>query len=200
MLCWIDGRLQAFKHTNPMISITTVSRKSELQQIHLLNQKNLKSNLSAIQQQQEGFVTWSYSTQLLQQIHQLAPSIIAKEGDVVVGYALATLREATVFHPELDSFLKAVENLQYKGIPLSQHRFYCMGQICVDKEYRGKGLLREMYNKHRETYSSDFDFILTDIATNNPRSLRAHFNVGFNSICQFKDVHGKWDVVVWDWS
>ena len=92
----------------------TVSNKEELKQIYRLNQANLKQNISAEQQQKEGFVSWLYSPELLEQMHSLAPSIIVKEGDEVIGYALATLREASVFHPDLKEMFQNLEGFSYK--------------------------------------------------------------------------------------
>jgi hypothetical protein len=50
-----------------------------------LNQQNLKYHLSEAEKQEEGFVSWLYPLELLQQMHQLAPSIIVKDNGAVVG-------------------------------------------------------------------------------------------------------------------
>jgi ribosomal protein S18 acetylase RimI-like enzyme len=74
-----------------------------------------------------------------------------------------------------------------------------MGQIGVHKDYRGRGLVQMLYDKHREMYSSRYDFIITEIATRNTRSLRAHEKVGFKTIHHFTDETDDWDIVSWDW-
>lgn len=79
-----------------MLDVTQVTSDNELAQIHSLNLANLKSALSK-QQQELGFVTWLYSISLLKQLHTTAPSIIVKDGEKVVGYALTALIEAGVF-------------------------------------------------------------------------------------------------------
>jgi hypothetical protein len=182
-----------------MLLVTTVSNKDELLQIHQLSQENLKQNLSAGERAVEGFVTWLYSVDLLEQMHQLAPSVIVKDGDKVVGYALTTLREARAFHPDLETLFRNLEAVQYKGQALASYSFYCMGQICVAKAYRGKGMVDSLYQKHKEIYSGQFDFILTEISIRNPRSMRAHQKIGFQTIYTHTDDMDEWDVVVWDW-
>src|SRR5690349_20141605 len=142
-----------------MLTTTTVSNQNELEQIHQLNLKNLKANVSEEEQEQEGFVTWAYPLDLLEKVNNLAPSVIVKDGDAVVAYALTLLPEARGFHNELELFMKSLESLTYKGKPLLEHKFYFMGQICVDKNYRGKGLVNAMYQKHRELYSTQYDFL-----------------------------------------
>ena len=44
-----------------MLFATIVSTKKELEQIQILNQQNLKQNLSEDEMLQEGFVSWNYS-------------------------------------------------------------------------------------------------------------------------------------------
>ncbi|HYH15688.1 MAG TPA: GNAT family N-acetyltransferase [Flavisolibacter sp.] len=182
-----------------MLRTTQVSTAEELQQIHALNQQNLKQNVSPEEQAQEGFVSWLYTVDLLEQMHQLAPSIIVKDGDKVVGYALATLPEARSFHQDLEEMFHNLEAVRYKGKPLFDYRFYCMGQICVAKEYRGLGLVNSLYQKHKEVYSTAYDFLLTEISTRNPRSQKAHEKVGFQTIHTHRDGMDEWNVVVWEW-
>lgn len=182
-----------------MLSILTVSHREELAQIYQLSQLNLKPNISAREQKEEGFVTWSYSIELLEQMHRLAPSIIAKDGDQVVAYALTTLKESGSFHPDLRDLFQNLAEVSYNGSLLSSHHFYCMGQICVAKEYRGKGLVNALYQKHREVYGRKYDFILTEISTRNYRSLKAHRKIGFQTIHTHRDAMDEWDVVVWNW-
>jgi len=74
-----------------------------------------------------------------------------------------------------------------------------MGQICIDKTYRGKGIFNILYQKHKELYSHKYDLLVTEISVNNPRSLRAHEKVGFKIIHTYHDALDEWAVVVWDW-
>lgn len=137
-----------------MLKATTVSSDDELLQIHHLNQQNLKQNLDEEIQKQEGFVTWLYSFDLLKKMHQLSPHVIVKEGDRVVGYALTTLKAARAFHPDLENMFRNLENVQYQSKLLSLYNYYCMGQICIAKEFRSQGIVQMLYQKHREIYSS----------------------------------------------
>jgi GNAT superfamily N-acetyltransferase len=168
-----------------MLLASLVSTDDELEQIHCLNKKNLKQNISKEEQEEQGFVTWLYSLHLLKQLHQQAPSVVVKDDDRVVGYSLTALKESRTFHPDLDSFFKQLDNVVYLDKPLAQHHFYCMGQICIDKEYRGKGVFQLLYQKHKKLYGSSFDFLLTEISTSNFRSLNAHKRIGFVSIYSY---------------
>jgi len=182
-----------------MLITTLVATTEELQQVYNLNQQNLKQNITAEEREQEGFVSWLYSMDLLRQMHQLAPSIVVKDGSNVVGYALTTLPEARVFHPDLEEMFQGLESVTYNGQPLFSYRFYCMGQICIARDYRGRGLVNSLYQKHKEVYSRQYQFLLTEISTRNPRSQKAHEKVGFRTIHTRTDAMDEWNVVVWEW-
>jgi hypothetical protein len=182
-----------------MIYATLVSSIDELIHVHQLNQQNLKGNLSAEEIKEEGFVTWLYSLELLKQMHELLPSVIIKEDDRVIGYALTTPTEASEFHSDLKAMMEHVRSLQYNGKHISSYRFYCMGQICIDKPYRGKGIFELLYKKHKESFSNQYDLLITEISTSNLRSRRAHEKIGFKTISVHTDETDEWNVVVWDW-
>jgi RimJ/RimL family protein N-acetyltransferase len=44
-----------------------------------------------------------------------------------------------------------------------------------------------------------YDFVITEIATHNTRSLRAHEKVGFRLLHNYTDATDEWDVVLWNW-
>lgn len=182
-----------------MLYTTIVKEDKELQQILDLQQQNLARNISVTEMQSQGFVTLHHTPAVLQQMHQLAPSVIVKDGDAVVGYALTMLRECRQLVPDLETMFALLDQLSWHGKPLNDHSFYVMGQICIDKDYRGQGLVEKLYHHHKECYQSSFDCIVTEIATRNHRSLRAHERVGFQTMHLHKDEIDEWVVVVWDW-
>ncbi len=171
----------------------------DLQQILSLQKKNLVTNISKEEMQSQGFVTVNHSMEMLEMMHKLAPSIIIKDDDRVVAYALTMLCECRNLVPELKSMFAGFDSLNWRGKRLNEYDYYVMGQICIDKAYRGKGLFELLYQKHKEVYESAFDFIITEVATRNTRSMKAHKRIGFETIHTYKDELDEWEVVVWDW-
>lgn len=182
-----------------MLQAVLVTTKEELQQINALNQQNLKQNITTEERDKEGFLTWLYPLPLLEQMQNLAPSVVVKNKDIIAGYALTTLKEAAPFHPDLQNMFESLSHLQYNGRPLFSYSFYCMGQICVAKEYRGMGIVKSLYQKHKEAYGQQFDLLVTEISTSNLRSQKAHEKIGFKTIYTYSDAKDEWNVVVWDW-
>lgn len=178
---------------------TTVTTGRELEEIILLQRANLVRDLPATEWKEQGFVTVEHTPAMLRQMHDAAPSIVIKDNDRVVAYALTMLKECRQLVPALEPMYANLDSLHWKGQPLGDRSFYVMGQICIDKAYRGQGLFDVLYNKHREVYSGRFDCLVTEIATRNTRSRRAHERVGFETIDIYTDELDEWAVVGWDW-
>ena len=134
-------------------------------------------------------------------MNQVAPSIIAKDGEVVVGYALTMLPDFKTEVPELLPLFDSIDGLQYQGKPVEAYSYYVMGQVCVSDGYRGQQLFDRMYQHHRDVYGDRYQLLVTDISERNTRSMRAHTRVGFEPLHSFHDsaLGETWVVVVWDW-
>ena len=183
-----------------MFTVNTVSSIDELEQILAIQQKNLARNVDESEVKSQGFVTVIHDLDTLKQMHNLSPSVIAKQGDRVVGYALVMLPECRKIVPTLEPMFQNFERLHYQNRPLADYRFYVMGQVCIDKDYRQQGLFDKLYEKHREIHSGNFDFIMTEVATRNRRSMRAHERVGFQTLDVYRDELDEWAVILWNWS
>lgn len=182
-----------------MLIATTASTTDELNQILQIQQENLRDNISESEKQSQGFVTLQHTPELLQLFQDLAPIIIIKDGDTVAGYALVMLRECRQLIPALEPMFATLDKLSWNQRPVNDYRFYVMGQICVAKDYRGRGLVEILYHKHRDIYKDQFDFIVTDVALRNQRSMRAHERIGFKTIHTYRDELDEWAVILWDW-
>jgi len=183
-----------------MLQATIVTTDDEIEQVHRLNVLNYRKNVSPEEKEKEGFVSWEYPVKLLQQLQNIAPHVIVKDGDKVIAYALVATKEAAPFHKDLKMMFDHLATLTYKGKLLNEYNFYCMGQVCIDKAYRGQGVFSMLYQYHKQLYADKFDMMITEIAPSNPRSQKAHEKVGFKTIFNYRDALDEWNVVVWDWN
>lgn len=183
-----------------MLTATTVSEISEMEQILSLQSLNLKQHITPEEKQTEGFLTMSFNLPMLQALHEFAPSVIVKnDNKKVVAYAISFLKEGIKFYPQIEPLLNHLKQTEWKRRPLATSNYYIMGQICVAKEVRGQGVFEMLYHKHREAFSNRFDCIVTEIANSNARSLRAHLRTGFEIISTHSDHIDDWNVVAWGW-
>ncbi len=190
--------MQVGNLANSVIKI--VSEFSELQGIKSLQDQNLKKNLSSYDAETEGFVTAEYSIEFLQALHHANPSVIAKDGGLVVGYALVALKSIRHQHDLLSDLFESIDKIEYRNQLLKYSNYVVVGQLCVAKEYRGRGLVQQMYQYFKARLSGKFDYCLTDIAENNPRSLKAHLKTGFRIVDTLHYGGIDWNIVLWDWN
>jgi GNAT superfamily N-acetyltransferase len=181
------------------IHFTTITTDDDIRQVLALQQANLSTQVTADVAQSQGFVTVQHNFDLLKAMNEAIPQVIAKDGDSVVGYALVMLSSFQDLIPVLKPMFLMFEHIDYKGKKLVDYQYYVMGQVCVAEGYRGMGVFDGLYQQHRELYRHRFDFVATEIATRNTRSIRAHQRVGFQTIHTFQDETDHWEIVVWDW-
>lgn len=136
-----------------MLHATIVTTGEELAQINKLNQANYRQYITPEEKDREGFVSWFYPLPLLQKTQALAPHIIVKNNDEVVAYALTLLKEEAAFHADLAAMFNNLTNVTYKGKLLTDYNIYCMGQVCIAKPWRGKGLFGMLYKQHKKMFS-----------------------------------------------
>ena len=182
-----------------MVTIKLTSELSELEGIRQLQELNLTKNITEAEAQSQGFLSAAYSLEFLKLMHDEHPSVIAKDGDTVVGYALVSPKTIKGNHPLLDDLFGKIDDLTYNEIPLKNTNYVVVGQLCVSKEYRGQGLVKQLYNYYRECLSRKFDYCITDVASDNPRSRKSHLSVGFTVIATMTYGGISWDIILWDW-
>jgi RimJ/RimL family protein N-acetyltransferase len=183
-----------------MLTTGCTETHADIDQILALQAKNLKQHLSEQEKSTEGFLTMRFSHEMLWQLHELAPSIVVRDGNEIVAYAIVLLPEGRILYPDLESMFIGLEPVSWNNRPLKDFSYYVMGQICISKDYRGKDVFAMLYNKHREVYKDKYDCLVTEISTSNLRSIRAHEKVGFKTIHRYRDYLDEWNVVLWDWT
>jgi ribosomal protein S18 acetylase RimI-like enzyme len=181
------------------ILIQLVSSNDELIGVKELQDKNLRKNITAETAATQGFLTAEYTMEYLQQMHDASPSIIAKDGEQVVGYALVATKSVREGHDLMADLFNVLDTKHYKGRSLKDVNYVVVGQLCVGLGYRGQGLVKRMYDHYRDCYASAHEYLITDVAQANTRSLNAHKKSGFIVLDTL--VYGGigWDIVLWDW-
>ncbi len=178
---------------------TTAQTDEELQQILDLQWVNLPQNLSQEEAKEQGFVTVHHNLNILSAMNRQYQHVIAKDGEKVVGYTLVMLKEFGDKIPILLPFFEKINRLTYRGELLRHVSYFVMGQVCIDKNYRSKGIFSGLYLQMKKEMSDHFKYVITEIATRNTRSIRAHEKVGFGTIHIYSTKEEEWAIVGWDW-
>jgi GNAT superfamily N-acetyltransferase len=184
-----------------MITYTTAVTREELQQILDLQSGNLSANVSPGEALEQGFLSMQIDIDTLSKISGRYSHVIAKSDGRVVGYTLVMLREFRNEIPLLVPMFDEFDKLLYGGRRLAEWSYFVMGQVCVDKDYRGRGIFNGLYLHLKDRMKDDFELTVTEIATRNLRSMKAHANAGFRRLKQYVSPENEsWEIVYWDWS
>lgn len=184
------------------LEFTTVREPWEVERILALQAENHRDSVDAATAASDGFTSVRHDPAVLQAMNLAHPSAVAWSGGQLAGYCLMMAQAFRDRVPILQPMFALLDSLSWRGEPLAGNpRWFVMGQVCVAKDFRGMGVFDGIYHQLRKTYAGAYDFTVTEISQRNPRSLRAHRRVGFETLHVYQDpLSGEpWEVVVWDW-
>ena len=176
---------------------------SEISELLALQRDNLAINLDAETIESQGFVTFVYAPETIEKMMKAAPQIVARADGQIIGYALTTTVEVGLDNELMRPLVELSQTLpplSKWNIPTSSGKpIYFIGQVCVRAGYRGIGVFDALYEEHKNMFKYQYKAVVTEIASDNLRSLAAHRRVGFKTLhTGFDEVHGKeWQVVAW---
>ncbi|MBC6997697.1 GNAT family N-acetyltransferase [Cytophaga sp. FL35] len=172
------------------IEFTRCNTDSELLQILDLQRRNLPVSLSEDEKLKEGFVTVVHSFEILKEMSETCAHIIAKYENRVIAYALC-------MHPKFADRIEVLKPMfaEMENLEPKIENYMAMGQICVEKAHRKKGVFRELYRTMKEFVIPEFSSIITEVDAANQRSMAAHTNIGFEVLSDYivDDVH--WNII-----
>ncbi len=163
----------------------------ELRQILTLRQANLPKNLTKEEKAKEGFLTVEHSFELLKAMNEVCKHTIAVSEDKIIGYALSMRPSFGDKIPMLKPMLAEIK----KVVPLD-YNYIIMGQICIAKNYRGKGIFRGLYKAMKEFLPNNINKIITEVDIKNTRSITAHQAIGFKELKRYWVDDKEWSIVV----
>ena len=173
-----------------MIVYKVTENIKELSEILKLQEANLLNNLSEEVKKEQGFVTVYHDMAILQTMHNIHPHIIASYNDVLIGYALSMSRKFSNDIPVLAPMFSKI-----KASEKRDSNYLIMGQVCVAKDFRGKGVFRGLHDHMKQLFTDVYDCIITEINIKNSRSMNAHDAIGFQELVRY-DFEGEIWVVM----
>lgn len=183
-----------------MITYTTSSTDKDLTGILDLQKRNLPQSLTDSEIKTQGFVTVVHTMEVLKRLNDREKHLIIKNDDQVIGYILAMTKNSRSDIPVLIPMFKLFDKIRYRNQLISAFNYLVVGQVCIDKNYRGLGLIDKGYATYKANFKENFDFAITEIATTNIRSINAHKRIGFAELLTYTDSNNmEWSVVIWDW-
>ena len=174
-----------------MIRYKQADSERELKQILALQKQNLPVNLPREDQQTQGFLTVKHSLYLLRSMNLAFPHTLAVHQQQVVGYALA-------MHPKFRARIALLRPMfaEIDKTLEDSSSYMVMGQICIAKLYRGKGVFRGLYEAMQQFVAPDYNQIITEVDARNTRSLNAHKAIGFRELTRYQHGKREWALIM----
>ena len=170
------------------------STTEELNQILILQGKNLHHLISEEAKEKEGFVTLQHDFNILKKMNDACAHCIAKHEGEVVGYALSMLQDFKNDVPLLVPMFNEIDHaLQEQNLGID---YITMGQLCIDKSVRNQGVFRGLYHYMVQQFKNDFQAIITEVDIKNIRSSSAHKAVGFELLKNYTSNNQFWEVII----
>lgn len=165
-------------------------RNACLADIQGVNELQKKYHVSTVSEEdkKDGFVTTLFTEEQFRNIIEKENGLtIACDAGKVVAYAMAASWQFWSEWPMFQFMIKDLPNVTYLGKKLSTENSFQYGPVCIDKNYRGKGVVSNLFESSRRVMVKRFPILITFINQANPRSFAAHTKkVGFEVIKTFE--------------
>ncbi len=150
----------------------------------------------------DGFVTTPFTKEQLADIINKEQGIfIAIDNDEIVGYVMSASWQYWSAWPIFAHMIQDLPKLTYLGQTLSMDNSYQYGPVCINKKYRGSGLLAQLFDFALESMEKRYPILVTFVNKINPRSYAAHRQkLGLEVIQEFEFNKNTYYEMVFDTS
>jgi len=138
-----------------------------------LQSVNFIGNLSP-EERKEGFLSAEFTLGQVAEMSEDLGTTIAAIDDEVVAFLCAFRNEFDHGSPVVAKMLDSYDRVEFEGQSLSSYKSYIYGPVCIDRAYRGRGLLRGLYEAQKQELAGRFEIGVAFVSRTNPHSLKAH--------------------------
>ncbi|MDD2196754.1 MAG: hypothetical protein PHE03_05730 [Bacteroidales bacterium] len=153
---------------------TRIGNKNDIGGVLSLQDKYLYSKLNEAERK-EGFVTTPFTVNQIEEIITQNGLIVAEnEENIIVAYAFAGswkyFEQWEIFNFMVSRFPK----LSFQGNRITTENSFQYGPVCIDKKYRGNGVLNLIFEEMRMEFLKRYPISVTFINKVNAISTKAH--------------------------
>ena len=153
------------------LKLATINDIDEVLKLHN------KYQINSIQEEdkEDGFITTAFTKEQLSRLIEDEQGLfIAKKDGKIIAYVMAASWQFWSMWPMFAHMIKDLPNLEYLGKKLSIDNSYQYGPVCIDKSFRGSGVLEKIFDFARVHMSKRYPILVTFINRINSRSYTAH--------------------------
>ncbi len=165
-------------------------RSATIDDIKAVSELQKKYHVSTVSEEdkKDGFVTTEFTYEQFKDIieKENGLTIACDDEGRVAAYAMAASWKFWSAWPMFQFMIKDLPNVTYLGKTLTTENSFQYGPVCIDKKYRGKNVVRNLFETSRKEMQKRFPIMITFINKANPRSFAAHTKkTGFEVIKEF---------------
>ncbi len=160
--------------------------EADFDDILTLQSLNTPDHLDASARQQ-GYIVSRMDHRQLDVINRQLGILVAVHDGELAGFVCLMPPDARPRPAVVDVMLEAANGQTLGQDHLSELRTFLYGPVCIAAAFRGRGLLKLLYNAVKTHLRGAYDAGLAFIAEDNPRSLAAHVQgLGMHDIVRFR--------------
>ena len=134
----------------------------------------------------QGFLSVRFTVEDLAQMVAEAGIVIAVDGSRVVGAVCSSPWRAGEGLGVLGAMSRAIEVTTFEDRPLASRRLIVFGPAALARDYRGRHLIRQLYEALRRHAAGRWDMGVVFVAHANPHSMSSSQALGMMRIADFQ--------------
>lgn len=163
-----------------------------------LQEANLFDNLPAAARK-DGFLSARFSREQFARMHADIAVVVAADAEHIAGYLCASGIEFNRQFPLLAAMIGCYNYVSFRGRLLADQKTFVYGPVCVDRAYRGCGVLRGLYRALQREVAGQFEAGVAFVAKDNTHSLAAHVNgLGMHDVGGFEFKRRLYSILAFD--
>lgn len=176
------------------------AKNTDIEGILKLQDLYLVSNMTE-EEKASGFVTTPFTVEQLQEVIRQEGLFIAKDDGKIIAYIFAAswqyFSQWTIFN----HMTPMLSGLIFKDFKMNDRNTFQYGPICIDKKYRGKGLINPFFDFMRIQLLKRFPVGITFINKTNIPSQKAHIEkLKWSVIGDFQFNNNNYFILAYDMS
>ena len=121
-----------------------------------------------------GFLTGSFAAPALGAMLASVPGQVAYYQEELAGFVINSKLPAERYPPFIQAINELLPSLLYQQRPVTDYQWFYYGPVLVRQEYRGKGLLQQLFEATKQKLAGRFDLGVAFIAVENAASRGVH--------------------------
>ena len=167
-----------------MISSTLLVRRAldkDIDAVCELLKENFVGNLGDAEKK-DGFLSINFEADQLKEMAADGVMIVALFDSRVVAFLTTQTCEYNLNLPIAKTLVEKLSNT------VESHKTLVCGPVCIDSDFRGQGLLEQLYEVLAREAEGTYDTGITFVSDSNPRSIAAHkHKLGMTPVGKFEE-------------